>query len=94
METMPLILKEVLSESLVHTATMLPVLFLAFIIVEFVHIVPERLAPPGNGSPLLGTSGSGRLGTLPQRFFGGHYLSVLGGHDTNRLTPRVIYRDV
>ena len=35
LETMPLILKEVLSESLVHTATMLPVLFLAFIIVEF-----------------------------------------------------------
>ena len=67
METMPLILKEVLSESLVHTATMLPVLFLAFIIVEFAsHRTGAGWLRRGMAHPYLGPVAAAGLGLLPQ----------------------------
>jgi hypothetical protein len=67
LETMPLILKEVLSESLVHTATMLPVLFLAFIIVEFAsHRTGAGWLRRGMAHPYLGPVAAAGLGLLPQ----------------------------
>lgn len=67
METFPVVLREVLSESFFHTASMLPILFAAFLIVEVSsHRAGTGLLRRGMSHPYLGPMAAAGLGLLPQ----------------------------
>jgi hypothetical protein len=66
-ETIPDIIKEVLSESLVHTARMLPILVTAFVVVETVsHRAEAAWLRRGMAHPWIGPVAAAALGLLPQ----------------------------
>lgn len=66
-ETFPDLVKEVLSESFIHTAKMLPVLVIAFFVVETVsHRAETARLRRGMAHPWLGPVTAAALGLLPQ----------------------------
>jgi hypothetical protein len=66
-ETFPDLVKEVLSESFLHTARMLPILVVAFLVVETVsHRAETTWLRRGMAHPWLGPIAAASLGLLPQ----------------------------
>lgn len=61
------IVKEILQEGLVHTATMIPVLFLVFLAMEFIsHQAKGSWIARVTRNPILGPIGAALIGLLPQ----------------------------